>query len=540
MKWSERADAWEEALARAIKTWVANVRAQPVPLLVGIAWFALTFTATVWVGGGLNPKVFASPDEALNRFAAGVLSKQGHPFLALPFPDPEDLAHPRHWVTIGDHAAPSYAPVAIYAYATFLWLHGLRWVSVLPALAAGAFALGTAKLLPRGRQWLALPSPLLAFPAIYWLTRPWMNLSVLLICVCWAFYFWASWLRTQRPLYLTLAVSLVGAAAAVRPDYAAYLMMITLLLGLAQASEQWRRVVVLVLAAGSGAVAVNLLLNWLVTGHPTIAAYQIVAARDEGTSASAGPLVLLRQLLIPMGIPTHQTALRFLAKYWVKMGPIAGLLLGQLALIPLLWKQRRHEAALHVIALCVIFGFVLSRMDPDLNGAVERVGASHHSMPRYWAPVYLLATVPPVLFLSRLKNRWLFLVGALLLSGLALRSGYQIAKKERSSFIRMRAFLDRSTAAVEPLQRQVPDGAMVYSIGYDKILWPYWRIGTIDEPEPTAASMRRAVDTGHDVWVYETGFGRTRYKILVRALAEQKLVLVRLRTRGLYHLKRKP
>src|SRR6187402_2696164 len=119
------------------------------PILIAVAWFVAVFAVILWVWG-LNSKVLISPDEALNRFAASVISKHWRPFLALPFPDPEDLAHPRHWVSVGDHAIPSYAPVAIYWYALLLRLNMLGWllVAAIPASAAAAFAAGTAKLLP--------------------------------------------------------------------------------------------------------------------------------------------------------------------------------------------------------------------------------------------------------------------------------------------------------------------------------------------------------------------------------------------------------
>src|SRR5437868_1980818 len=104
-----QAKAWGAAAMRRGHAWALEQRAHPVPALIAVAWFTLTFAATVWVWG-LNPQELASPDEALNRLAAAVLAEQGHPFLSLPFPDPENLAHPRHWVTVGAHALPSYAP----------------------------------------------------------------------------------------------------------------------------------------------------------------------------------------------------------------------------------------------------------------------------------------------------------------------------------------------------------------------------------------------------------------------------------------------
>src|SRR5262245_10164626 len=114
-----------KAAGSAVRRWGRENRVEiprPLaPVLIACAWFVLVFATILWVWG-LNSKVLISPDEALNRFSAGVIAKQWRPFLALPFPDPEDIAHPRHWVSVGERAVPSYAPVAIYVYGLLLRL----------------------------------------------------------------------------------------------------------------------------------------------------------------------------------------------------------------------------------------------------------------------------------------------------------------------------------------------------------------------------------------------------------------------------------
>lgn len=508
---------------------------------IGALWFMIVFGSITWVWE-LNPRALPSPDEALNRFAAQVIADTWRPFLQLPFADPEDLAHPRHWVSVGDRALPSYAPVTIYLYALFLKLHrfGFVLITALPASGIGAFAAGIAGLLPGRRKWLALVTPLLAFPALYWAMRPLMNLSLLLACIGWAFFAWSAWLTERRPQQLTAAVLCVGAAAAVRPDYAAYLMLVTLLFGLSQALEQWRRVVVLVLIAGGSAVALNLFLNWLVTGHPTVAAYQIVAARDEGPSQSGGVLGLLRQLLIPMGIPEPRMAASFVSRYWLEMGPIAGLTLSQLLLLRHFLKKPRLPQLLFGLAIFVMVCFVLSRMDRDLNGAQEHFGQVHHSMPRYWSPVYLLATLTPVLFLGRSRRRSVFGIGSALLVALALTSGYEIYRRERYSQTTLRLYGERATRTLRSLQRRIPKGAMVYSGVYDKLLWPYWRVGTVSEPEPSATSIARAAKVGLPLFVFDPSLRGRQLRALERALHRCRLDLENAGEPGLYRVVAEP
>jgi hypothetical protein len=532
-----------KAASGAVRSWGRAGRAalpRPVALIfIAGAWFVAVFAAILWVWD-LNSRVLITPDEALNRFAAGIVRKQWRPFLVLPFPDPEDLAHPRHWVSVGDRAIPSYAPVAIYGYGLLLRLRlfGLLLIPALPASAAAAFALGTAKLLPDDRKWLAVLAPMLGFPALYWLMRPWMNLSALLICLCWSFFFWASWSKSGKTRDLTIAVFGVGAAAAVRPDFAAYLLVVTLLFGVARSPTQWRRVTVLVVSAGASAVLLNLFLNWVVTGNPLLAAYQIVAARDEGPSVPRGALGLLRQLLVPMGVPKPEMALRFLHKYWVDMGPVAGLLLAQLALIPLLRAQPRRSRVLYVLGLLVMLGFVLSHMDEGLNGASEPVALMHHSMPRYWSPVYLLAAFPPIWFLGHCKRRAVYVGGAVLACALAISGGYEIYKRQGSSLFILNKYVQRWSKLAPSLADRIPSDAMVYSATYDKVLWPYFRVGTMAEPEPTASSMRRAIDAELEVFLFEPRFPRNQLLLLARALRAKLLTIALIDRRGIYRVSR--
>jgi hypothetical protein len=535
LDWSAR------ALGRSREPAATGEPGSRIVWLAAAVWFVATLTAILWVWG-LDTHVLATPDEALNRLAAARLSEHGRPFLDLAYPDPEDLAHPRHWVTVGDKALPSYAPVAIYGYAALLRLGsvGFLLVAALPAAAAAAFAAGLAKLLPSERSWLSLPAPLLAFPAIYWLMRPWVNISVLLICVCWAFFFWSTWRRSQNLRPLSIAIFCVGAAAAVRPDYAAYLMLIALVLGLAAAdASQWKRVLSWVLAAGAGAVLLNLLLNWLVTGKPLLAAYQIVAARDEGTGEGpGGPLGFLRQLLVPMTIPAPRKALGFLAKYWLLMGPIAGLALAQLAQIPLLRAQSKRVRALSLVALVVMLCFMLARMDPTLAGAKDSVGMVHHSMPRYWSPLFLLAVVPPLAYLGSCRRRPVFMGGALLLVVLAVASGYELLAGERFSLLALRDLQRESTQTVRRLERRVPKNAIVYSAAHDKILWSKWTVGTLTDVRKSARSLQRAVRSGRPVFVYAPTLQRRQYRKLQRALHRKHLKLVTARVHGLHRIRK--
>ena len=316
-----------------------------IPVLIAALWLIATTATVIWAWG-LNPLVFATPDEAAVRFTAKLIAEHGNSVLKLPFIDTEDLAHPRTWIAFGDTALPTYAPVALYGYGLILRLHtfGLLLVALLPGAACAAFAAGTAWLLPVGRRWLALFAPALGFSSLYWLVRPWMNLSPLLMCLCWAFFFWSLWYRGAKKYWLVAAALCVGAAAAIRPDHAAFLILCALFLIVAAQPSQWKLVLALLCVAGVTALVPNLILNKLATGHAFRAVYQLALDRQYGADGSHGldsghglpGLGALRVLLAPMGLPVFQSGMNQLKKYFLGMGPAPWLLLGQLALVPLL------------------------------------------------------------------------------------------------------------------------------------------------------------------------------------------------------------
>jgi hypothetical protein len=511
-----------------------------VSVVIALFWFAVVFTAIVWVWS-LDPQATLMPDEAVNRQAAELLRRHGSPLMPLPFTDPEDLAHPRFWVSVDQHAVPAYAPLSYYWFA--LWLRlgrlGLVVLVALPASAVAAFAVGVARLLPSDRRWLALPAPLVGSPGLYWLARSWMNISLLLSGVCWAVFCWASWRRSQEPRFISYAAVGIGAAAAVRPDYAAYLFVPALLVGLTAGVEHRKRVIVSILAAGSAAVAINLLLNKLTTGDPLLAAYQIQVGRHGGDDIGGGArtggrlLGLLLQLLAPMGVPTPHDALHFLSKYWLHLDNVAGLAVAQLALVPLLLQRPRPQRLLYGLALLVMFCFMLSRMDAGLFGASEKTSTVDHSMPRYWSPIYLLAALPPILLLAQAKRRALLAAGSLLLFGFALANGYELYDGTRWSLVGLRSYREKNSGVALSLRTTLPEGAFVYTVTQDKVLWRKWRVGTIDAPRPTAKSMKRAVQAGLQVFTFEPYPKRRDFKKLERALRRQGLALDKLRRRGL-------
>jgi hypothetical protein len=161
-------------------------------------------------------------------------------------------------------------------------------------------------------------------------------------------------------------------------------------------------------------------------------------------------------------------------------------------------------------------------------------------MPRYWSPVYLLAALTPVLFLGRSRRRIVFGIGSALLVALSLTSGYEIYRRERYSQTTLRLYGERATRTLHSLQRRIPKGAMVYSGVYDKLLWPYWRVGTLSEPKPSARSMARAAQVGLQLFVFEPSLRRRQLQALERALHKHRLELQSAGEPGLYRVVAEP
>ena len=508
-------------------------------LLIASVWFVICLASVLWIWG-LNPLVFPSSDEAVVRYAAWQIETGHGPFLDVPLPDPEDLLHPRSWITLGNRATPTYAPVSFYVFGWLTRLHGfgLLLISALPASAVGAFAAGIARLLPRGRRWLAVLAPALAFPALYWLLRPWMNISPFLASICWSVFSWASWRETGKRGWLVAALFCLACAAAVRPDYAAYVFVLALLFSIAASPEQWKPIFALVIASGVLALAPNLLLNRVITGHALQAAYQLSIDRlfGEEPQHTIPGLGMLRSLLLPMGIPSWEIGSTAFRKYWLAMGPISLILLGQLALVPLLAKRTRQARYLLAGAVLIMAFFALSRMHADLFGGTVDYGSVHHSVPRYLTPVYLLAALPPLLFLGQCRHRLLTTFGSLIAIALALSGSYEIWLHQGSSFSFLRGFVAKKTEELARLSSRIPENAAVYTAKEDKWLWSGMRIFIVDEPKATAQSIERAAQAKLELYVYEPA--RTaQFKHLVAELAKRHISLARVEPRGLFRVK---
>jgi hypothetical protein len=478
------------------------------------------------------------PDEALVRHAAQLVGEGHAPFMNVPLADPEDLFHPRAWITIGDKAWPSYSPVSFYAYGFLLRLGGFGrfLIMALPASAVAAFSAGVGNLLVGHRRFLALLAPLLAFPAFYWLLRPWVNMSPMLVGFAWAVFAWSRFSVTERSRWLWASALCVGFGAAVRPDCAGYAFPVFLLFCLARKPERWRIVFTTVLVSGALAVAVNLWLNHVITGHALRAALQIEDERKWGPAPSSNLPVIgaLRSLFFPMGLPTLEWFVTCFRKYWLTMGPVAVLTVGQLGLWPLLRDRSTKSRLLVIAGVLLIATFCVSRMHYALFGFEFDFGECHHSVPRYLSAVYLLAALSPLLFVGRARQRWVVITGSVVLTLAAAFAGYEVWRGQSLAFHTIRNYVNEKEAALARIRSAMPQDAVVYTATDDKWLWSEYRLGTVSEPEPTAASIERAARAHMKVFILQSRSTQA-FRRLAAALDRRHLRLVKIDgRRGIY------
>jgi hypothetical protein len=501
----------------------------PVVSLVALSWLALAGAGLVWTWHGSNPKYFPSPDESVNRLAAQRVADTGWPVLNAGADDPEDLRHPRHWITIADGAVPSYPPAAYALDGALVRVPvvGAAGVAALAAVGIAAFAAGVAVLGER-RRGVALLAPLVAFPATYWLMRPWMNMATFLALGSIAFLFWAIWKRGRSMPVLVASTLFAGGAAAVRPDLSGVVMLAGLGFTLAEADgkrESWSAVGSWV-AAGALAVALILILNWYSTGDPLQTGYQIVDARAVATPRMSLPFPLgeLQYIFLPNGLPDPLLVMRQAARYWFLMGPVAILSVTAAVAAAATLRHRPRRVLLLVATVAVVVCFAAARVTEAGFGASAGTPELRHSLTRYWAPIYLFVAVLPLAAVMRASQRahWMPMLAALLV--LSAAGGYEVLARQPESMTALRDLQERGATQAAAIGAIVPSDAVVYTTNQDKVLWSHREIATLPapfDPERAATSIARALAAEQSVYVVQPGLPPSDGAALQSALRDR-------------------
>src|SRR3989304_2332317 len=300
------------------------------PAFVGTIWFLVALVGVLWLWRGPEPLIFNSPDEATTQYASRLIAETGSVKAPLPISDEEDLTHLRAWISRGDTAIPALSPLTFYLYAAFLSIPvvGPLLIPLFASVGVGAFGAALA-LLGRSRRWVSLFAPAALFPGLYWLIRPWMNMSPYLSFVSMGLLLWLLWRAEHRRSFLFGAGAMLGLAVAVRPDYAGVTFGTAALCPLAELRRSEFRFALCRLALSLVEAAFLILLfNTLTTGAPLTFGYELAEAREAqgGDVAAArparpGPLSEVYFLVLPNGVPAPSEVVRQIYKYWFQMWP---------------------------------------------------------------------------------------------------------------------------------------------------------------------------------------------------------------------------
>ncbi len=480
------------------------VHLQRVALAAGAAWFVAAFAILVAVWGGPGHQTFQSPDEAAN--ARGIVEVADHlrPTTPAIVADDVEFAHQRMWVRVDDTHVPAAAPGIMAFYGPIGALPFGGWALFLvPALGIAALA-ASGVLIRESIVGAMLPG--LAFPATYWMLRPWHNVGLEVALVALGVLAAAldtrrrSWgdtagLRFAPGLVLTSAVF----ASLVRPDHVHIIFGCSLAWWLAR-DRRIVRAVLVHLVAGGVWLAGTLGLNVWTTGDALVPATGLLDFPTETVAFGQDlgfPLAEILLIVAPNGVPPAGNVVTQLAKYWLRFGPVAVLVIA-VVVAGILFSRRHARGGVAPVAAVagLLVLHVLTRVSDSDFGATSSVPQLVHSHPRYTAIAYLGLAVGALL-LGRVLDRhdardglrWAA-DGALALAAVVGIVYLFLPQAPGEGLGWLRSHLSDANAYAGAVDAQVPEDAVVYSLGVDKYLWAVRDVGIVRRERVVAGSPR--------------------------------------------------
>ncbi|MDO8559533.1 MAG: glycosyltransferase family 39 protein [bacterium] len=457
-------------------------------LVVWLFGWAIVHAAVGWHGGPpAGPRSFNSPDETANYFFARRVA-QDLPLAAPALADDKSgVVHPRSMLVYAGRLVPaSFIGLPVW-YGMAARVGG---VGVLPYLtpflaALGGYALyrlALAFFSPAVAWWSAISLPLLP-PWWYYSGRglfpnvPFVTLALI--------GGWASIaaLRTGRRVGAFVAGAALGAAVAIRPVEAIWVVPLLVVAAWCERRRLRRVGWVFVLGLAAG-VAPVLLQQQATFGHPFASGYLLPSA-DGGASVAA------TSALLPFGLHPRRALLNF----WRFMFGLQSVVAWPAALGLLLQVQRwRRQSVAARWAMVALVGTAVwlvpyygsaalfDNLDPN---AVTLAG----SYVRYWLPLSVMMlpyAVSGLLWtMGRLRGPWLRRV--VLLSVFAGFSVWSIRLTLDEPLDGLGAVTNAVRAGYvkrEAVVRYVPSDAVVVAERADKLFFPQLPvIATLRDPQ---------------------------------------------------------
>jgi hypothetical protein len=235
-------------------------------------------------------------------------------------------------------------------------------------------------------------------------------------------------------------------------------------------------------------------------------AYEDRRAVGGVVATPSNPLLkAFSMLFFPMEYPRLEDVGRMLYRYWLVLPPVALLSVALLCLLPLWLAASARERLRYGVLMLLGVMLMLSRMGSEVFGAADEETTITHSVVRYWSPVYLFCSLPPLLFLTQLKRPRLIQAWALLVGALGLATVAQVAVYARHSL--NAGHVGRRTQArwIQELKLLIPNNAVIFTDQHDKLTWSYWMTSAFDRKTPielTVKSVVRVVAAGRDAYFW--------------------------------------
>lgn len=475
----------------------------------------------------------ASPDEAANRYFAGLFASKGELWRFEPVNLlVKDQVHPRSMRVVDGFIVPGGFLGLPVLFGSISALFGPLGPSVLPFIGAilavcGVAAWGGLVSNFFGRRIGLIAAFILAFHPIWWYESartlmPNVPFIALVIIALWLLI--ATPIKEslgERPGLIllksadaALAGIAFGFALAIRPSEAHWLLLGGAIIAwAARSSFPWRRSLVAALFTAL-ATAPFVILGVSAYGSPFATGYgsagdTVVAELPQGRGAELLSSVLgpLQPYLFPFGFAPRDAFRHFLdfglgiTSWWTWL--VAGALF---ALAVEWWRGRRarggvpaHATTFAAVAACVsiwlifFYGSWTIRDNPDPDAVT--IGSSYL---RYWLPIFLFSTVPVAWLVARasellggLRGRAL---AAAFLACFALSGAMDVFYAPQEGLLATRSGMRKSDIKRSAILDATPSDAIIVVDRADKYLFPDRQVIVPLRSDHTYAALGRLKD----------------------------------------------
>lgn len=509
-------------IARESASRVAAHRSEVAVATIEFGFATLLFAAFValaTVVPSLGISIFNSPDETANYLFTKTFAETGRlsyvkDYLYL---DEENLLHPRGVLTHEGRAVPFnyFGLPVIYGFAQRLVGDHLQYVSILLA-AVSAWALYRAAALMFGaRAWETWVVALGFTPLIYYLNRPYLNVTLAITFVVVGVWLFMRYFRYSLRRDLWLASSALALAMFCRYEYVLFITPMALLGLQLKHGGLWMRAVAVDGAILLGSIAALFILPVAVLDELTYGSWRVygyslfndVYFPERSTAAGLSTIENIGRILRGVLLPTYSLDFVALARnvprLTIWLMPVFTLvgLLGGLFLV-----QRKLVSPARLLPIAAVILYVmLYRGGNDTWNAASSIPSFNVSIVRYWLPCYLVLFFLATFAMHTLTEASLKIV---LVVGLLLTGPASVYSLGEESLSQLSTIIQRSEVWAETtLVPNTEPNAIVYSGMYDKRIVRYreaaawWGADAFYDARSVAASMGRVATTGRPIYI---------------------------------------